>query len=101
MALVVVARDILITGVRLVARERGAVLKAEQFGKHKTASQMIAIILVLIGLALREEWGFRSDHFNTVFCTAAFWLVMVTVVLTVWSGWSFFWKNRELVLRDA
>jgi len=104
MALVIVARDFLITGVRLVARERGAVLKAEQFGKHKTASQMVAIILILIGLALREEWqslGFNAARFNAVFCTTAFWLVIVTVVLTLWSGWSFFWKNRELVLRDA
>jgi CDP-diacylglycerol--glycerol-3-phosphate 3-phosphatidyltransferase len=101
MALVIVSRDILITGLRLVARERGVVLQAEQLGKHKTASQMIAIILILIGVAAREEWGFSSKPFDTVFCTTAFWLVLITVVLTVWSGWNFFWKNRELVLRDA
>ena len=84
-----------------VARERGVVLQAEQLGKHKTASQMIVIIIILIGLAAREEWGFDTVRFNAMFCTAAFWLVLVTVVLTVWSGWSFFWKNRELVLHDA
>lgn len=101
MALVIVSRDFLVTGLRLVARERGAVLRAEQFGKSKTASQMIAIILILIGLAAREEWGCNSARFNDAFCTIAFWLVLVTVVLTVWSGWNFFWKNRELVLQDA
>ncbi|MBM3860575.1 MAG: CDP-diacylglycerol--glycerol-3-phosphate 3-phosphatidyltransferase [Verrucomicrobia bacterium] len=101
MALVIVSRDILITGLRLVARERGAVLQAEKFGKHKTASQMIVIILILVGLAARDEWGFNSAQFNAVFCTTAFWLGLATVVLTVWSGWNFFWKNRELVLRDA
>jgi CDP-diacylglycerol---glycerol-3-phosphate 3-phosphatidyltransferase len=101
MALVIVSRDFLITGLRLVARERGVVLQAEQLGKHKTASQMIAIILILVGLAAREEWGCTSVRFDTAFCTTVFWLAMVTVVLTVWSGWNFFWKNRELVLRDA
>ncbi len=101
MALVIVSRDFLVTGLRLVARERGVVLQAEQLGKHKTASQMIVIIIILIGLAAREEWGFDTVRFNAMFCTAAFWLVLVTVVLTVWSGWSFFWKNRELVLHDA
>jgi len=101
MVLVIVSRDFLITGLRLVARERGVVLQAEQFGKQKTASQMIAIILILIGLAAREEWGCSSARFDAVFCTTTFWLALVTVVLTVWSGWNFFWKNRELVLRDA
>lgn len=101
MALVIVARDFLITGLRLVARERGVVLRAERFGKHKTASQMVAITLILIGLAAREEWGLSSERFNAAFSTAAFWLMLTTVVLTVWSGWNFFWKNRDLVLRDA
>ena len=100
MALVIVSRDFLITGLRLVARERGAILHAEQLGKHKTASQMIVIIIILIGLAAREEWGCDSARFNTVFCTTAFWLVLVTVVLTLWSGWSFFWK-RVLTLRSC
>ncbi len=104
MSLVIVSRDFLVTGLRLVARERGVVLQAEQFGKHKTASQMIAIILILTGLAARSEWrsfGFDPTRFDVVFSTAVFWLVLVTVVLTVWSGWNFFWKNRELVLQDA
>jgi CDP-diacylglycerol--glycerol-3-phosphate 3-phosphatidyltransferase len=101
MALLIVSRDILITGLRLVARERGVVLQAERLGKHKTASQMVAIILILIGLAARDEWGFGSPQFNAVFCAVAFWLGLVTVVLTVWSGWMFLWKNRALVLRDA
>ena len=104
MALVIVARDFLVTGMRLVARERGVVLKAEQLGKHKTISQMVTIIFILIGLAAREEWrslGFSPNRFDEVFSTAAFGLMLVTVTLTIWSGWNYFWKNRELVLRDA
>ncbi|MCX7885853.1 MAG: CDP-diacylglycerol--glycerol-3-phosphate 3-phosphatidyltransferase [Verrucomicrobiae bacterium] len=101
MALVIVARDFLITGLRLVARERGVLLQAEQFGKHKTASQMATITFILIGLAARDEWGFGGGQFNEWFSLCVFWLMLVTVVLTVWSGWNFFWKNRAVVLRDA
>ena len=101
MALVIVSRDFLVTGMRLVARERGVVLQAEQFGKHKTVSQMVAIIIILVGLAVREEWGLSGEKFDDVFCTVVFWVMLVTVALTVWSGFNYFWKNRELVLRDA
>lgn len=104
MVLIIVARDFLVTGLRLVARERGVVLKAERLGKHKTISQIVTIIFILIGVAAREEWrslGFDARQFDAAFSTAAFGLMLVTVALTVWSGWSYAWKNRELVLRDA
>ena len=104
MVLVIVARDFLVTGLRLVAREQGVVLQAEQLGKHKTASQMVAIIFTLAGLAVRQDWrcfGCDPARFNTGFSTAVFGLMLVTVSLTVWSGFSYFAKNRELFLRDA
>jgi len=104
MVLVIVAREFLITGLRLVAREQGVVLKAERLGKHKTTTQMITIILVLIGLAAREEWhclGFDRDTFNDTFSLVVFWLMLVTVALTLWSGLVYLIKNRQLFLHDA
>jgi CDP-diacylglycerol--glycerol-3-phosphate 3-phosphatidyltransferase len=101
MTLVIVSREILVTGLRLVAREQGVVLKAEQLGKHKTASQMVAIIAILTGLAAREEWGCAATQFNEFFSLTVFWMMLLTVVLTVWSGANYFWKNREAFLRDA
>jgi len=104
MALVVVARDFLVTGLRLVATQQGVVLRAEWFGKHKTISQMIAIIVILLGLAIREDWnclGVDPARFDVVFSRVAFVLMMITVALTVLSGVIYFWKNRESFLRDA
>ena len=104
MVLVIVARDFLVTGLRLVAREQGVVLQAERLGKHKTASQMVAIIFTLAFLAAREDWhclGIEPARFNAEFSTAVFVLMLVTVALTLWSGFSYFWKNRELFLRDV
>lgn len=104
MALVIVARDFLVTGLRLVASQQGVVLRAEGLGKHKTASQMIAIIILLTGLAAREEWhcfGMDCDQFNMAFSRVAFTLMLITVGLTLLSGIIYLWKNGERFLRDA
>lgn len=101
MVLVIVGREFLATGLRLVAREQNVVLKAERWGKHKTASQMFTIVVVLAGLAAREDWGFAHDRFSAVFAETVFWLMLATVGLTVWSGSVYFYKNRQLFVRDA
>ncbi len=101
MVLVIVARDFLVTGLRLVAGSQGVVLKAEELGKHKTVSQMITIIVTLAGLAARDDWAWRGERFDAFFSRMVFGFMVVTVTLTVWSGFSYFWKNRALVGRDA
>ncbi|HUI07121.1 MAG TPA: CDP-diacylglycerol--glycerol-3-phosphate 3-phosphatidyltransferase [Verrucomicrobiae bacterium] len=104
MVLVIVARDFLVTGLRLIVAQKGVVLRAEQLGKHKTASQMVAIILILFGLAAREDWncfGMNYDRFNAAFSQATFVLMLITVALTVLSGVTFMYKNGEHILRDA
>jgi len=101
MVLVIVAREFLVTGLRLVARGQDLVLKAERWGKHKTASQMFAIFVVLVGLAAREDWGFARDWFVPVFVQTVRWLMLGTVALTVWSGGVYFYRNRQLFFRDA
>jgi CDP-diacylglycerol--glycerol-3-phosphate 3-phosphatidyltransferase len=104
MTLVIVARDFLVTGLRLVANQQGVVLRAEWFGKHKTVSQMVAIICILLGLAAREDWGcFGIDcaQFDVLFSRIAFTLMLITVGLTLLSGIIYFWKNRGCFLHDA
>ena len=104
MTLVIVARDFLVTGLRLVANQQGVVLRAEWFGKHKTVSQMVTIIVILLGLAAREDWNcFGADYepFDVTFSRVAFTLMLITVGLTLVSGIIYFWKNRECFLRDA
>jgi CDP-diacylglycerol---glycerol-3-phosphate 3-phosphatidyltransferase len=104
MVLVIVARDFLVTGLRLLGLEQGVVLKAEWLGKHKTTTQMITIIIVLLGLAAREEWhcfGVDCGKFNEVFSVTVFWLMVITVALTLWSGIAYLYKNRQLFLNDV
>ena len=104
MALVIVARDFLVTGLRLVAGQQGVVLRAERLGKHKTISQMVTIIIILLGLAAREDWncfGISYAQFDMAFSRVAFVLMLVTVALTRISGIIYFYKNGERFLHDA
>jgi len=103
MVLIIVAREFLVTGLRMIAGQRGVVLRAEQLGKNKTFSQMITIIVTLVGLAIRDDWNRFSLHSygDRRFSRLVFGLMLVTVALTLWSGIAYLWKNREVFLRDA
>src|SRR3954465_15271452 len=56
MVVVVVARELAITGLRLLAASKNVVLAAERYGKHKTISQITAIIAILVKHAY-TDWG--------------------------------------------
>ena len=55
MVIIIVARELAITGLRLLAASKNVVLAAENFGKHKTISQIVAIIALLVVDAC-QEW---------------------------------------------
>jgi len=101
-ATTVVARDFLITGLRLMAATKGRVLPAERLGKQKTSWQIITIIFFLALLAASElrfadessTWWLRArDDAGPI-------LVWITVALTVYSGLGFTWRHRELIAPD-
>src|SRR3954462_1835145 len=56
MVVIIVARELAITGLRLLAASKNVVLAAEGYGKHKTISQIVAIIAILVFHSYRE-WG--------------------------------------------
>jgi CDP-diacylglycerol--glycerol-3-phosphate 3-phosphatidyltransferase len=102
MVIIIVARELAITGLRLLAASKSIVLAAEKFGKHKTISQIVAIIALLV-VDASVEWPvwlqkpFLFHGWATVFSEVALW---VTVVLTASSGVLYLWRNRALYLND-
>src|SRR5438132_1280447 len=56
MVVIIVARELAITGLRLLAASKNVVLAAEGYGKHKTVSQIVAIIAILV-VASYGDWG--------------------------------------------
>lgn len=61
MVILIVAREFAITGLRLLAAAKSIVLAAENFGKHKTVSQIIAINTLLL-LDACQEWPLASSN---------------------------------------
>lgn len=106
MVILIVSRELAITGLRLLAASRNVVLAAEGYGKHKTISQIVAIIAGLVLVSYRE-WGawsvvvFEYPIFGSPwvawFTRASLW---AAVFFTALSGSIYLRRNRHLYLAD-
>ena len=94
MVLLIIARETLITGLRMIALAKGQALPAEASGKVKAASQMVTISLILLFLIARQKFsGSWLDQAHRILHA----LVFLTMLLTLSSGASFLRHNRKEV----
>jgi CDP-diacylglycerol--glycerol-3-phosphate 3-phosphatidyltransferase len=86
-ATTVVARDFLITGLRMMASAKGRILPAERLGKQKTSWQIITIIffLALLSMAELRYVNENSTWWVSAWTEAGPVLVWITVALTIYS----------------
>jgi len=98
MALIIVFREVTITGLRIAALTHGKVLAAEDGGKHKMVSQVVSIFAILLFLIFREAgikvFGFWNGSTERIYKDAIFFLMLITTFLTLASGMSYLIKNR-------
>ncbi|MEW6009217.1 MAG: CDP-diacylglycerol--glycerol-3-phosphate 3-phosphatidyltransferase [Candidatus Omnitrophota bacterium] len=103
MVVIVILRESLITGLRIFSLGKGKVLKAERAGKHKTMSQMVTIVVILLYLIFKESglklkiWSEPLESKFSIFILA---LMGLTVILTTISGLSYLWQNRNLISKE-
>ena len=83
---IVIARELAVTGLRLVAVEQGRVIAAGKSGKVKTASTMVGICLML---------AFPGMEVLRLVC------VIVILVTTVYSGIEYFIQNKDVLGKEA
>ncbi len=86
--IVIITRELIVTGIRLIALGENKVIAASMWGKAKTVSQLVAILAILIDKVFPLRVG--------DFCLT-FWLVVITVILTIYSGIDYVVKNRKLL----
>ena len=89
--LLILSREFLITGLRLVAASSGIILAAEKSGKHKTVSQIVSAILLLLAIAIRKDFPTLFPEifgysFNAILHWAGVLFFVLAAVLTVTSG---------------
>ncbi len=92
---IIILREFTITGIRLFALSKGVVLEAKRFGKHKTFSQMLAILIILLFLIISKFYPQEViKRLSSIFVD----LIMIYVVLaTLFSGIYYLWANRHLI----
>lgn len=82
--IIIIAREFIISGFRLIAVENGVVIAANYWGKFKTVSQMIMIILLIADL-------------GGVFAVLENIFIVLSVVLTIISLVTYIWQNKGVL----
>jgi CDP-diacylglycerol--glycerol-3-phosphate 3-phosphatidyltransferase len=100
MVVVIVCRELTITGLRLLAASKHVVLAAAAYGKHKTISQIVAIIAMLVFISYAQWGGFSRALFAPWICFFQRAMQWVAVLLTLLSGGVYLWRNRAIYLAD-
>ncbi|MBS6395746.1 MAG: CDP-diacylglycerol--glycerol-3-phosphate 3-phosphatidyltransferase [Clostridiales bacterium] len=88
MVIVIISREFIISGFRLVASDNGVVIAASYWGKFKTTFQMLMIIVLLLDL------GGVFDMIGQV-------LVWIALILTVISLIDYLIKNKHVILEGS
>ncbi|HMP90129.1 MAG TPA: CDP-alcohol phosphatidyltransferase family protein [Kiritimatiellia bacterium] len=101
---VIISREFMVTGLRLLAVNKGVVISAGKWGKHKTVWQIVGIVILLIGLSYRYDFIGRAGadelaRFDFVFIYAAHALSLGVALITVASGFLYFSQHRDLITR--
>jgi len=87
MVTLILSREFMVTGLRLLAADKGIVLAAGPWGKHKTIWQMVFIAAVLLLNCFQP-----LENFSTLL----WWGALFVTALSVFSGWHYFMDNKKL-----
>ncbi|MFH1854726.1 MAG: CDP-diacylglycerol--glycerol-3-phosphate 3-phosphatidyltransferase [Candidatus Omnitrophota bacterium] len=98
MVIVIVARELVITGIRILALSKKKVLSAEVAGKHKTVSQIVAVLAILVFLIIKES-GFTFRYLE-YYAAAIHILMAITILMTLTSGISYMLKNKGIFIGE-
>jgi CDP-diacylglycerol--glycerol-3-phosphate 3-phosphatidyltransferase len=88
--IIMIGREFAVTGLRSVASAAGTVIAASWFGKWKTVAQMVAIVLLML-----NNFPFAYIHFPMDQV-----MLYVAALLTLLSGFDYFYKNRHAIRAD-
>lgn len=101
-AVVIIAREFAVTGLRLICAEKGEVIAASKAGKFKTTFQLIAVITNLIFVSARivmETNGMTQQigTFNSYCYYIINTLMAIAAIATLYSGYDYFRRNKQFL----
>ena len=90
-AILIISREFAVTALRLVAAVEGIVIAASKIAKWKTATQIVAMVALMVN-------NFPFSYVGVPFDT---FMVYVMVLFTLWSGIDYFVKNKSVINANA
>jgi len=101
----ILSREFLVTGLRVLVGTQGRIVPAGAWGKHKTAWQIILIVMVLARLSLYEDWspllftgnGLLAGQVDIWFDTLTYLIAIGAALITMASGVLYFHEHRNLI----
>ena len=91
--MVILARELIVTGLRLIALGENRVIAASAWGKSKTVSQFILVTAVMVFEILKTHVAAAAGVCDGI----TLFLTVAAVLLTIYSGFDYIWKNRSLI----
>jgi len=104
-AVVIIAREFAVSGLRSIAAAQGRVIAASWWGKIKTVIQIVAIILLLLKVNIHDArllkiFVIDNHYLKEFFVIVPTLMLMLAVLVTLISGYDYFKKNKEAVSTD-
>ncbi len=104
MVVIIILRESLITGLRILAANKGRILAAAKAGKHKTVSQMVSIFIILGFIVFKEAsitfFSFWNNELEFWLKNSIYILMLITVAFTLISG-IFYLKENKNIFRSG
>lgn len=101
-AVIIIAREFAVSGLRTIAAAEGKVIAASWWGKIKTVIQIIALILLLIEVNIAQstvmyEFVVKSNFLVSFFKYVPDLALDLAVLITIISGYDYFRKNKKVI----
>jgi CDP-diacylglycerol--glycerol-3-phosphate 3-phosphatidyltransferase len=99
MVLVILGREIIITGLRGIASSEGVVIQASDLGKFKTIFQLVAIIGLLLHYDYNWLFGIEHQWVHVNMHNVGMFFLWIATLLTVWSGVDYLARFIKIIAR--
>ncbi len=99
MVLIILSREIIITGLRGIASSEGIVIPASDLGKFKTIFQIVAILCLLLHYDYYWFFGIKSVYLHVDMHNAGMFYLWIATFITIWSGTDYLVKFFKIIAK--
>lgn len=99
MVLIILSREIIITGLRSIASTEGIVIPASNLGKFKTIFQIVAILALLLHYDYYWFFGIQNPCLHVNMHNVGMFYLWIATILTIWSGIDYLAKFMKVIIK--